>query len=55
MNSAGEIGFAPLQVVQIYFDTATFDEIEKDVKVTMEGMLGTVGGHMGLLTGNEIN
>ena len=35
MNSAGEIGFAPLQVVQIYFDTATFDEIEKDVKVIL--------------------
>ena len=35
MNSAGEIGFTPLQVVQIYFDTATFDEIEKDVKVIL--------------------
>ena len=25
-----------LQVVQIYFDTSTFDEIERDVKVTIE-------------------
>ena len=25
-----------MQVVQIYFDTATFDEIEKDVKVIVD-------------------
>ena len=25
-----------LQVVQIYFDTSSFDEIERDVKVTIE-------------------
>ena len=25
-----------LQVVQVYFDTSTFDEIERDVKVTIE-------------------
>ena len=24
-----------LDVIQIYFDTATYDEIEKDVKVTV--------------------
>ena len=26
--------YAPLQVVYIFFDTATYDEIERDVKVT---------------------
>ena len=49
--SANTIKYAPLQLVQIYYDTATFDEIEKDVKVTMEAQLGLIGGTMGLLTG----
>ena len=26
---------APLKAVYIYFDTATYDEIERDVKVTI--------------------
>ena len=43
-----------LQLIQIYFDTATFDEIERDVKVTMEAQLGLIGGTMGLLTGFSI-
>ena len=42
-----------LQIFHIYFDTSTYDEVEKDVKVTMEGMLGVVGGTMGLLTGKQ--
>ena len=37
--SVREIGFSPMQVVQIYFDTATFDEIEKDVKVIVNTVL----------------
>ena len=41
----------PMQIFHVYFDTSTYDEVEKDVKVTMEGMLGVVGGTMGLLTG----
>ena len=44
-----------LQIFHIYFDTSTYDEVEKDVKVTMEGMLGVVGGTMGLLNGNRSN
>ena len=44
-----------VQIFHIYFDTSTYDEVEKDVKVTMEGMLGVVGGTMGLLTGNTID
>jgi hypothetical protein len=43
--------YAALQLVQIYFDTATFDEIERDKKMTIEGQLGLIGGTMGLLTG----
>ena len=42
---------SPFQIFHIYFDTSTYDEVVKDVKVTMEGMLGVVGGSMGLLTG----
>ena len=41
-------------MVQIYFDTATYDEIERDVKVTLEAQLGLIGGTMGLLTGFSI-
>ena len=37
--SVREIGFSPMQVVQIYFDTATFDEIEKDVKVIVNTVI----------------
>ena len=49
--SAATIERAPLKLVQIYFDTATYDEIERDVKVTLEAQLGLIGGTMGLLTG----
>ena len=42
------------QVVEIYFNTATYDEIEKDRKVTFEAQLGGIGGTMGLLTGFSI-
>ena len=45
---------APFQVIQIYFDTATYDEIERDVKVTVNAQLGLIGGTMGLLTGFSI-
>ena len=43
-----------LEVVEIYFGAATYDEIEKDVKVTLEAALGLIGGTMGLLTGFSI-
>ena len=61
---------APLEAVHIYFDTTTYDEIERDqkvfnnfflnadlgnnLKVTMEAQLGLIGGTMGLLTGFSI-
>ena len=41
-------------MIQIYFDTATYDEIKRDVKVTLEAQLGLIGGTMGLLTGFSI-
>ena len=41
-------------MVEIYFNTATYDEIEKDRKVTFEAQLGVIGGTMGLLTGFSI-
>ena len=44
----------PLQLVQIYFDTATYDEIELGVKTTVEAQLGLIGGTMGLLTGFSV-
>ena len=51
---AGDIrDYSRLQIFHVYFDTSTYDEVEKDVKVTTEGMLGLVGGTMGLLTGKQ--
>ena len=43
-----------LELVQIYFDTATFDDIEKDKKIKTEAQLSLIGGTMGLLTGFSI-
>ena len=33
---------------------ATYDEIERDKKLTLEAQLGLIGGTMGLLTGFSI-
>ena len=41
-------------MVQIYFNTPTYDKVVKDVKVTLEAQLGLIGGTMGLLTGFSI-
>ena len=58
-----------LQIIHIFFDTATFDkvrfldifsslrslmQVERDVKITLEGQLGVIGGTMGLFTGFSI-
>ena len=43
-----------LQLVQIFFDTATFDEVERDKKIKTEAQLSLIGGTMGLLTGFSI-
>ena len=43
-----------MKLVQIYLDTATFDEIERDKKVKFTAALSLVGRTMGLLTGFSI-
>ena len=52
--SGEELPESTLQLVQIYFDTATFDDVEKDKKIKMEAQLSLIGGTMGLLTGFSI-
>ena len=52
--SGQEIDRSTLQLVQIFFDTASFDEIERDKKIKFEAQLSLIGGTMGLLTGFSI-
>ena len=40
--------------MRIFFDTPTFDRIEKDRAAKFEDMLSAIGGTMGLLTGFSI-
>ena len=61
MNSIQQIPFpgeelppSTLQLVEIYFDTATFDDIERDEKVKFNAQLSMVGGTLGLLSGFSI-
>ena len=42
-----------LQVVEIYFDTPTFDKITRDAKTNSIAKLSLIGGTFGLLTGNS--
>ena len=50
---------APLEAVYIYFDTATYDEIERDVKVCnfvedkKIGLSGDIGGPIGSHRGHN--
>ena len=53
-SSGEELPPSTLQLVQIYFDTATFDDIERDKKIKTEAQLSLIGGTMGLLTGFSI-
>ena len=41
-------------MVEIFFGTATFDDIERDKKIKAEAQLSLIGGTMGLLTGFSI-
>jgi hypothetical protein len=41
-------------VFLIYFDTATFDQIQKDTKMKMGTIVGVIGGTLGLFTGFSI-
>ena len=47
----GEEFSSTLQLVEVYFDTATFDDIERDKKIKTEAQLSLIGGTIGLLTG----
>ena len=49
-----EVPESTLEVVEIYFDTATFDEIERDKRIKIEAQLSLIGGTMGLLSGFSI-
>ena len=40
--SAATVEHAPLEAVYIFFDTATYNEIERDVKVTKDTVTITV-------------
>ena len=53
-DSGEELPESTLQLVQIYFDTATYDEVERDKKIKTEAQLSLIGGTMGLLTGFSI-
>ena len=46
--------FVNLRLVRIYFDTATFDDIERDEKIKIEAQLSLIGGTMGLFSGFSI-
>ena len=43
-----------LRYVRIYFDTPTFDRIEKDIAAKFVDQLSAIGGTMGLLNGFSI-
>ena len=43
-----------LQVVQIYFSTATYDKIVNDVSVTLGDQISAIAGTMGLFAGFSI-
>ena len=41
-------------MVQIYFDTALFDEISQDKKATFETQISVLGGTLGLFSGFSV-
>ena len=52
--SGEESAESTLELVHIYFDMATFDDIERDQKIKYDAQLSLIGGTMGLLTGFSI-
>ena len=52
--SGQEAQESTIELVQIYFDTATFDNIERDQKIKFDAQISLIGGTMGLLTGFSI-
>ena len=54
MFQVGEEQYRKLDIFHIYFDSATYDMIERDVKNSLEDQLGVLGGTLGLFTGFSI-
>ena len=54
MHSGDELPESRLEVVQIYFATASFDEIERDKEIKLTNQISLIGGTMGLFTGFSI-
>ena len=54
LSPGEELPPSKFHLVEIYFDTATFDDIERDKKIKTEAQLSLIGGTMGLLTGFSI-
>ena len=52
--SVEDLPSSSLELVHIFFDTASYDEIERDKNISFEGQLSLIGGTMGLLTGFSI-
>ena len=52
--SGHEVQDSTIELVQVYFDTATFDNIERDKKIKFDAQISLIGGTMGLLTGFSI-
>ena len=52
--SGQEAQESTIELVQIFFDTATFDNIERDQKIKFDAQISLIGGTMGLLTGFSI-
>ena len=52
--SSVPLPYHPLQVVEIYFSTATYDEIVNDVSVSLGDQISAIGGTMGLFAGFSI-
>ena len=53
-SNLSTIPYKPMQLVQIYFSTATYDNMRFDVTVTFEARLAVIGGFMGLFAGFSV-
>ena len=49
-----ELDASTFELIQIFFATSTFDDIELDKKVKLEAQISLIGGTMGLFTGFSI-
>ena len=47
-------GHSGLMLVQIFFDTALYDEISQDKKATFETQISVLGGTLGLFSGFSV-